>query len=234
MTKVTKVLVVSAEDLVPGLSKTVLGQSDVDYVVARDAEAGWEAARAQRPQLAIVALGTREANEEFLRRIRSDEQARSVHVLVSLVSALPAEQISLREAGATAVIAGSPDPFLWNPTLERLIESGRRRTASIPVRFWVWYRLSPNESAARGRALNVGVRGMLLETDQPVPVDNGTEVEVEFVLPDRDQTLHLRGRVVREAETGAAGQRRFGIQFLGLDSDDHDRIAAFVDAERDR
>jgi CheY-like chemotaxis protein len=234
MTKVTKVLVVSPEDLVPGLAKTVLGQSDVDYVVARDADAGCEAARAQRPQLAIVALGTREKSEEFLRRIRGDEQARSVHVLVSLASALPAEQLSLREAGATAVVAGSLDPFLWNQTLERLIESGRRRTASIPVRFWVWYRLSANEQPARGRALNVGVRGMLLETDQPVSVDHGTEVEVEFVLPDRDVALRLRGRVVREAEAGAAGQRRFGIEFLGLPSDDHDRIAAFVEAERDR
>lgn len=222
------VLVVSPDDLRPDLAKTVLGRSNVEYVLARDSEAGIEAVRTHRPQLAIVALGDQDAAEGFVRRIREDKITRGVALVVMLPWVLPAGEESLRRAGASAVLGGRVDPFLWNEPLERLLHVAVRRETKLPVRFWVWFRFSNEERATRGLALNVSVRGMLLEAEQPVDVESGTRVEVEFAFPGREQTLSVIASVVRDAGE-QAGRRRFGIEFLDPPSSLRDRIEAFVE-----
>lgn len=227
------VLVVSPDDLRPDLAKTVLGQSDVEYVLARDSEAGIEAVRTHRPRLAIVALGDQDVAESFVRRIREDKITRNVGLVVMLPWVLPAGEESLRRAGASAVLGGRVDPFLWNGPLERLLSSAARREAILPVRFWVWFRFSHEEKATRGLALNVSVKGMLLEAEEPVEVETGTRVEIEFAFPGREQTLSTVASVVRLAGE-QAGRRRFGIEFLNLPGHLRERIEAFVEAGSER
>lgn len=225
-----KVLVVSAEDLRPDLARTVLGQAELELVQVSDAEAGWAAIREHRPRVVIAALGGLEATAAWVRRIREDPSTRGVGLVVLLPSALPAEEASLRRAGASAVMAGRIDPFLWNEPLEKLLGAAARRNASIPVRVWVWYRFTHEEKPVRGLALNISVHGMLLEADRPVEVEHGTQVETEFRLTGQDQPLRAVARVVREADESADGRKRFGIEFLNLTPQVHDRIAAFVEA----
>lgn len=227
-------LVVSADDLRAELSATVLGQDDTEYVVAHDAETGWESARAHQPQLVIVALGGAEPALALIRRIRDDERTRSVGLLVLLPSVLPPEEETLRRAGAGAVLVGRVDPFRWNKPLERLLGIAARRATMIPVRLWVWYRFAPEEKPASGLACNISVHGMLIEAEEPVDVEHGTRVETEFSLPGREQTLRALARVVREAGETPEGRRRFGIEFLKLSPEAHDKIAAFVEAEQAR
>ena len=226
------VLVVSPDDLRPDLAKTVLGQTDVELVLAKDSEAGIEAVRTRRPRLAIVALGDQDATESFVRRIREDKITRNVGLVVMLPWVLPAGEESLRRAGASAVLGGRVDAFLWNGPLERLLHAPPRRETTLPVRFWVWFRFSHEEKPTRGLALNVSVKGMLLEAEQPVEVESGARVEIEFELPGREQTLNVIGSVVRDAGE-RAGRRRFGIDFLNMPSSMREKIEAFVEAESD-
>ncbi len=223
-------LIVSAEDLRPELARTVLGQADVELLAATDAESGWAGIREHRPRLVIAALGELDATLDWVRRVREDPATRSVGLLVVLPSVLPADEAALRRAGASAVMAGRIDPFLWNEPLEKLLGAAARRSASIPVRVWVWYRFNREDKPVRGLALNISVHGMLLEADQPVAVESGTQVETEFRLIGQDQPLQAMARVVREADVGSEGRRRFGIEFISLSPQAHDRIAAFVEA----
>lgn len=228
-----KVLVVSPNDLRSELSTTVLGQAEVEWLVARDGETGFELARKQQPSLSIVALGDREAAEAFARRIRGDQLTRSCGLVVLVSSVLPPEEESLIGAGASAVLAGRVDPFLWNPTLQKLLRVPARREVSIPVRLWVWFRLSPEEEPARGLVLNVSANGMLVEAERLVDVEKGTKLEAEFKLPGSFQPLNVVARVAWGAGSGE-GRPRFGIEFLNLDGDVRDRIQAFVSAARNR
>jgi CheY-like chemotaxis protein len=225
-----KVLVVSAEDLRPELARTALGQAEIELVLAPDAESGWSAIREQQPRLVIAALGGLDTTLAWVRRIREDASTRGVGLVVLLASVLPAEEASLRRAGASAVMAGRIDPFLWNGPIEKLLGAAARRNASIPVRVWVWYRFTHEEKPVRGLAVNISVHGMLLEADRPVEVEHGTQVETEFRLTGQDQALRAVARVVREAGESSDGRRRFGIEFLNLPAQAHDRIAAFVEA----
>lgn len=225
-----KALLVSAEDLRPDLAKTVLGQAEVELVLARDAESGWQAVRDDQPRLVIVALAGLDPTLAFVRRVRDDERTRRVGIVSLLPSVLPAEEAALRRAGASAVMAGRVDPFLWNGPLEKLLGAAARRDASIPVRFWVWYRFAPEEKPLRGLALNVSVNGMLLEADQPLEVEHGTQFEMEFRFGAQEVLIQAAARVVREAGEGPEGRRRFGIEFLNLPPDAHDKIATFVEA----
>jgi len=223
-----KVLIVSAEDLRDDLSRTILGQAEVEYQLATDAEAGFRAAQ-QRPRLVIVALRDQEATVAFIQRVRQDPEARDASVLAVRESALPAEVEALRRAGAGAVVPRRVDPFLWNDPLERLLSIAARREASIPVRFWVWYRLPSDEKPIRGRAVNIGARGMLIEAPA-VDIEHGTQVEAEFSFPGSETPLRAVARVVREAGHGGDGRRRFGIEFINLSPEARDRIEAFVSA----
>ena len=224
------VLIVSAEDLRPELARTVLGQAEVELLAAPDAESGWAAIREHHPRLVIASLGELDTTLAWVRRVREDPTTRSVGLLVVLPSVLPADEGALRRAGASGVMAGRIDPFLWNDPLEKLLGAAARRSASIPVRVWVWYRFNHEDKPVRGLALNISVHGMLLEADQPVPVENGTQVETEFRLIGQDQPMHAMARVVWEAGEASEGRRRFGIEFINLSPQVHDRIAAYVEA----
>lgn len=227
------ILVVSRDDLRPQLAKTVLGKSNVDFLLARDPEAAWQTARDHRIRLAILALPDHAQSEALVRRLRGDEATRGAGVLVGLPRATPVEEEAVRRAGASMVLVGPIEPFLWNEPLERLLNVASRRAATIPVRFWVWYRLSEEEAPVRCLALNVSVHGMLLETDAALEVESDARLEVEFVLPGRDFPLRCLARVARDA--GSEGSRhRLGIEFVGLSAEARERIAAFVEAGSQR
>lgn len=228
-----RVLIVGPEDLRPALSKTVLGESDVEYVLARNAAAARKSLREKRTRLVIVALGERKASEQFVKSVRKDARTRKVSLLVLLPTLLPDEEQALRKAGASAALAGRVDPYLWNELLLKLLRVAERRAAAVPVRFWVWYRFSNEEKPVRGVSRNVSVRGMLLEVEQPLQVEPGTRLETEFALPGREGVLRALARVVREEPASARGRRRFAIEFLELTPRVEDRIEAFVRSARE-
>jgi hypothetical protein len=222
-----KVLIVSATDLRSELSRTVLGESDIEWLLAPDAQAGLDAARIHQPKLLIISASEVPEVEAFVLRIREDAVTRRASVAVLVPSIAPGEEESLCRAGANTVLVGRVDPFLWNQPLGQLLQVAGRREVSIPLRLWVWFRFSPDEQPARALCLNLSVSGMHLEVMQPVEAHRGTRLELEFQLPGRDEVLDVRAQVVREAGLDE-GRSRFGIRFLNLRRDVRERIAAFA------
>jgi hypothetical protein len=101
-----------------------------------------------------------------------------------------------------------------------------RREARIPVRFEVWSRFEADDAPVEAVGLNISVRGMLLETHEPL--DRGMQLDLSFWLPGQAEELHVVGRVVREAGESETGFRT-GVEFLILRGDARERIRAFIE-----
>jgi CheY-like chemotaxis protein len=221
-----KVLIVSTTDIRAELASTVLGRSEIEWVLAPDPEAGFEKACSEQPKLVIAALNELGQTEAFLRRIRQDEATHHVGLVVLAATLPPQDEESLLQAGANVVLSGRADPFRWNEALETLLRVPWRRKVRISVRLWVWFRFSSDEQPIQGRALNLSVHGMLLETSQPLEI--GAKFEAQLQLHDGAREITVIGQVMRES--GAAdGQWRYGVEFVSLRGDGRDRLWAFVE-----
>ncbi len=77
------------------------------------------------------------------------------------------------------------------------------------------------------RDLSVG--GIFLETQEPFPV--GTEVKLEFPLPEVSDRLIVKGKVVRvveHAEEGPGPYPGMGVEFVEMNEEANAQIADFV------
>jgi DNA-binding response OmpR family regulator len=225
----SKVLIVGCDRLIPDLGRTILWRSDIERVFAPDSAAAMEVARVQMPNLILIDGADAQPTAELLHRLREEPSTRSVSVaVVSRHPSLPEKEI-LRHSGANVVLTGRPDPFLWDDRLEELLHVPRRREARIPARVEIWSRFGADDESVEALVLNIGPRGMLVETREPLDV--GAKLELSFGLPDQPEPLKAVGQVVREASAAAGDPYRFGVEFLLLRADARDRIEAFVDAE---
>jgi len=80
------------------------------------------------------------------------------------------------------------------------------------------------------RDLSAG--GIFLETDHPYPV--GTELELEFPLPEVSERIRIKGKVVRVVETSEQYKGKtpgMGIQFEEMDSETSALLADFIARE---
>src|SRR5262245_15391175 len=205
-------LVVSAADLTAELGATVLWRDDVRRVSVPDHAGGFDAIRAFSPNLLLLDASAPEETEFFIRRVRGDAATRSTAIAVLSRSDLADEDL-LRRAGANLVLTPPVDPRLWNGRLEELLRVPPRRAARIPVRLNVWSPAGPGEALAEGTALNLSIRGMLLET--PMRLEVGTKLDLAFQLPGAPDVHRVVGQVVRHAGTLEGGQGS-GVAFVVL------------------
>jgi CheY-like chemotaxis protein len=220
-----KVLLVSTNDLSPELGDTVLWSDAVERLSGTPQDA-LEIARSERPGLVVLDGGDSLAALPFLRRLREDPQARRTSVAVLSRSAALLDEQDYRRAGANLILSGRVDPFLWNRRLEALLYVPPRRDTRFPVVVDAWSRFAQEGHPSPAWALNISVRGVLLETGEPLDV--GAKLDMRFALPPEPGELRAVGQVVRDA--GDAGDHsRLGIEFLILLGQARERIAWFVD-----
>jgi CheY-like chemotaxis protein len=220
-----KVLVVASADLSPELGETVLWSGGVDRVLALPGEPALEAARRERPNVVVVDGADPLGAVSFIRRLRADALARCSSVAVLSRSKSLIDEESLRQAGANLVFSGRVDPFLWDRRLETLLNVPPRRDARFPVVVDPWSHFSPSNDPLPGWALNISVRGVLLETAEALDV--GSKVDLRFALPPDPADVRAVGQVVREAAPFGEHPRS-GIEFLILLGQARDRIGWFV------
>ncbi len=224
-----KVLVVGPESLSGELAPTALGRPDIDRVHVGRPAAAPETARQVRPHMVVVDLPRPEA-VALVRALREDELTRPTAIVWLNRTDPPDAETELAVAGANAAIPVPIDPFLWDRRLEELLSVPARRNRRIPVRLQDWSRFVSGADEDEGVVLNIGARGVLLEC--PRPLELGTKVGLTFDLPDDGGSVAVVGQVVRLAgEEG--GLVRVGVEFLVYRGDARERIAAFVDGERE-
>ena len=222
-----RVLIAARPDVVAELDRSILKRSGVERMLSLDAEHAFEAIRTARPDLVIV--GETRGNDTcaLLRRLRSDPVTRTLQVAV--INDLPpsqAEEAMLRRAGANVVLSAEMIPDMSEESIDQLLDIPLRREAEMPVRFVVWSHVGPDNPPMEGRSINVSVRGLLLQT--PEPVDIGCKLELTFRLPDDDVEIRAVGKAVREHPRGDGKQ--IGVEFLILRDVARDRIRQYVAA----
>jgi CheY-like chemotaxis protein len=220
---VPRVLVVSSQDLTPVLGRTVLWRSGIDRLFSREAEQALATARQALPNLVVVDGGLPGATE-LLHTLRSDGATRRL----SLAAIADAEgEGPLRLAGANLVLPSPVEPAVWDQRLEELLDVPPRRESRLYASFNLWCRSDAGGDLHEALVLNMSVRGMLIETQEALPV--GSTVDLRLTLPGAEP-VPLVGLVVRTAPA-EPGRFRNGVQFLILRDPVRDRLRTYIEAE---
>jgi len=225
---VLKLLVVGPESLSGELAPTVLGRPDIDRFHVVKAAETLEAAERVRPQLVVVDLPPAEARS-LAEQLRENEGTRPTAIVVLSRTPQPEGETELLAAGVNVVVPVPIDPFLWDRRLEDLLSVTARRGLRIPVRLRDWSRFVSDADEDDGAVVNIGARGVLLETMRQLEL--GTKLGLSFNLPGDPAPVAVVGQVVRLAGEGEGGVARVGVEFLVYRGDARQRIASFVDAE---
>jgi hypothetical protein len=221
-----RVLIMSAPEVVSELRGTILWRSDVERAFAEPGDI--ERIVAARPDLVILAGEDTPATLAVLGRIRADARTRSVSTGVVRANVTLDEETQIRRAGANVIFGGQVVPYLWDAWIEELLHVPRRRDARVPVSIAVWSHTAPGTDPARGTSLNISVKGMLLETIEPLDV--GSKLDLTFTLPGAGGAVRAVGQVVREDTADGGNPVRLGVEFLILRDGARERIRAYVEA----
>jgi diguanylate cyclase (GGDEF)-like protein/PAS domain S-box-containing protein len=224
---VLKVLVVGPESLSGVLGPTVLGRPDVERSHVEEADRAVEAAEQARPHMVVIDVPRPDA-VALVQALRRNSATRPTAIVWLNRGDAPEAETELALAGANAVIPLPVDPFLWDRRLEELLSVPARRTLRIPVRLRDWSRLVSGADEADGFAVNIGARGVLLESRREL--DLGAKVGLTLELPGEGPPVAVVGQVVRRASE-EGGLFQAGVEFLVYRGDARERIAAFVEAE---
>ncbi|TMA28002.1 MAG: hypothetical protein E6J78_07520 [Deltaproteobacteria bacterium] len=73
----------------------------------------------------------------------------------------------------------------------------------------------------------VSDEGAFLRTDRRLGL--GLSIEVDLVKPGGRKALHTRARTSRVVESGASAQPGIEVQFVSINPDDQQRLAAWID-----
>lgn len=220
-----RVLIIAGQNPETALGGTILWREDVRREWIEPRESALEGVRRARPRLVVVDLPLA-ASERLLRELRSRPETRSTAIAAINRGGGPAAEHALDAAGASVVLPHPLQPELWNPRLEELLNVPGRRDSRIPVQVSIWSRVSDRDPIVEGVALNISVRGMLLETKRPIEIQ--TRAELSFGLPEASAPVRTVGQVVRSSTRG--NRHRLGIEFQILRGDARRRISAFVAA----
>jgi len=219
-----RVLFVSDHDPSHELGRSALYAESVERRWISDPGSAIELARLMQPRLVYIDLPDPERARSLIRELRGDDATRPTAIAV--VSHAPGEESAraFDAAGATVVLQHPFEPELWDSRLQELVNVPWRRDARIPVRLSVWSRLAVSDAVIEGTALNVSVRGLLLET--AAPLEPGLRADISFTLPGQEHVLEAVGQVVRSDED--EGSHRSGIEFQVLRGAAREHIATFV------
>jgi diguanylate cyclase (GGDEF)-like protein/PAS domain S-box-containing protein len=223
---VLRVLVIGPDSLSGELGPTVLARPDVDRVHLADPSLAVETAEQARPNMVILDLPRDEA-VGLVRQLRDHPVTRPAAVVWLNRSDPPEVEADLISGGVNAVIPVPIDPLLWDRRLDELLNVPARRISRIQVRLRDWSHFMRGTDEADGTILNIGSRGVLLETARPLEL--GGKVGMSFRLPGESVDIAAVGQVVRVAD-GDKGLSRIGVEFLIFRGDARDRIVSFVES----
>jgi diguanylate cyclase (GGDEF)-like protein/PAS domain S-box-containing protein len=224
---VLRVLVVGPESLSGELGPTVLGRPDIDRAHEPDPDVAVDRAEELRPHMVVLDL-RRPVAVGVVQRLRENPLTRHTAIVWLNRSEPPEVEEDLRSAGANAAITVPIDPFLWDRRLEELLSVPARRTHRIQAHVRDWSTFISGEDEFEGAVLNIGRRGVLLESSRALEL--GAKVGLRFRLPGHDDDTAAVGQVVRTAE-GDGPPWHIGVEFLIYRGEARERIATFVEAE---
>lgn len=218
------VLICGPESLLKELRDTWIFRGRVQRRLASDAGKALSLLFASTPQLVVFDASLPGA-AAFAQKLREEPRTRGVSL--AMVAPLAAGPEELARLGAIANdILTRPATPEWDERLARLGAIQPRRWVRFPVRL-EFAGLRRSGARITGLAHNLSPSGLLVECVMPLPV--GEEVTLTLTLPDSDEPLTCRGRVVRQQPPGPSGVSCYGVRFGRLSDHFAQRIESFVE-----
>jgi CheY-like chemotaxis protein len=178
----------------------------------------------------LVVLGTEIEDArlvDVIRRIRGLPKPLQTSVLALIPSGEPdTVDGDALDAGANAVLRRPLDRAHLEAWLAKLLSVPRRVDARIPVQGQVvGTRRDTIGGHFYGLSRNLSVNGMLLAS--PVRLA-GSDLDVEFQLPETGRRVRAIGRVVREAKDVAWPYLGYGVEFVFVPPDSLEGLVGLV------
>jgi CheY-like chemotaxis protein len=206
------------------LGHTLLWRTGVERRLVRSVdEAKAITGQAPRPEVLVLDRDLPGA-EAYVTSLRQDVNTRQMSIVIMAGGDFEANEIGLLEAGANAILR-LPAGDDWDDRLERLIEVPVRRDGRFSVFFKVEALTDGDPAPIMATALNLSVSGMLLES--PMNLAVGDELAMQFRVPEQDELVKCKGRVVR-----LAGPKRVGLGFIDVSPNAPEAIRRFVTGTR--
>jgi PilZ domain len=215
-------VIVSDRDLEPELGGTLLFRRSVERLPARTVEDIFRATQGGRGSVVIIDSALPDAASIAV-ALRRDPLTRSMSIAALGRGELGLALVALLEAGVNAILPLPPGAD-WDDRLTRLVHIPARKVSRFPVSFAVGGGGGGREPF-EGRAVNLSVHGLLLESGFPLGV--GEDVRLSFDLPRPFGEVKGTGTVVRLAAPAC-----FGIEITSVEGDGRVRIKRFVETPR--
>jgi hypothetical protein len=218
---VINVVIVSDHDLKDQLRGTLLFRSNVARIRASGLDEVLRAARAGKVDVVLVDASLPEA-PALAAALRRERSTRGLSIAGLGPSGSEPVLVDLLESGANAVLPLPPGAD-WDDRLMRLFHVPARKVARFPVSFAVGVTGRGRGEPFQGRALDLSVHGLLLESSFPLEV--GEDLRLTFDLPVPLGPVRGTGTVVRLAEP-----KGVGVELTSIEGDGRVLIKRFVES----
>ena len=220
-----KILVIDGAALFRDLIAFVLARSGRVITASSGAE-GLAAAQRERPEVVVVDLNLPEiSGDAICKEIKADASLRDTAVILVTSGASAEDHERAVRAGADDVLSKpinqrslvlSVNRFLRVPVVRAL----PRAALDAPVEIrW-------GTETLRGVGRDLSRAGMFVELDCTIP--DGTEVGLEFGLPDTAFMLRPTAEVIHSRQGPGSGPHGLAFRFLALDRASGERVEQYV------
>ncbi|MCG6928285.1 MAG: PilZ domain-containing protein [Acidobacteria bacterium] len=215
-----RAVVLSPRTLEAELRDTLLWRHNVLRVKASSTDDVRRAVAKDGADILIVDSAHPEAADATI-ALRNDPLTRGMSIVALGRSEFGSVHVDLLQAGVNAILPLPPGPD-WDDRLMRLVNVPVRRVTRFKVDLALEGGRRGGEAFA-GRALNLSVHGLLLESRNALEV--GEDLRLDFDLPGAHGPVHGTGTVVRETSPVL-----FGVELTSVEGDGRVRIKRFVES----
>jgi hypothetical protein len=215
-----RAVILSSRNLESELQDTLLWRRNVLRVSAGSIDEVRAAVSRESADILVVDSAHPQASDAAI-ALRADPLTREMSMVALGRSEFTSVHVDLLQSGVNAILPLPPGPD-WDDRLMRLVNVPVRRVTRFKVDLALEGGRRGGE-AFSGRALNLSVHGLLLESGIALQV--GEDLRLDFDLPGAHGPVRGMGTVVRETSPVL-----FGVELTSVEGDGRVRIKQFVES----
>jgi DNA-binding response OmpR family regulator len=223
-----RILFIEDSDLFLRFRETFFARIGWQILNARDGRSGLDRAQSTRPDLVVLSDRLPDMpGYEVCRKLRSMGREKPVPVILLLDGVSAAAIREYEQIGCDEYLLRPAEPGTLMERISELLKVAYRRGPRMLVIMETI--CSSSQSLIFGNVLNLSERGVFVEANDPV--NPGTVLDLEMILPGTRDLLLVKGRVARQHKLAGKVRYGLGVQFGDLDPDSRNAIQRYIDRE---
>ena len=228
-----KVLLVDDVQLFLEQEKTFFNREIFDLLVARSGIEALKIVREEKPELVFMDLYMPDMDgDRCCHMIKSDKELRDIPVIMVTTGVDEDDFERCWQAGCDDIITKPIHRHYFLAIIRKYIPLPERKAPRYTARLRVHYGPNPQQLLA-DYTVNVSTGGIFIETLNLLPL--GTELTIEFILPEPETTISTQGKVAwvnhPELIKNPNLPVGMGLQFLTISFDDMNAIREYIKKE---